>query len=104
MPKPHRFYTNSFTICKSVLIVNERNRRIISGEISLGRAICPITISVADHRGLREVLLSGRIMSMDQIRVSHMERMEALSLLRNSKASTLTMDQCYDILRKRQGR
>ena len=67
---------------------------IISAVIILGRAICPITISGVDHRGL-----SGRIMSMDQIRKAHAE-----GSLRSNKASTVTMDQCHDFLRKRQGR
>ena len=67
---------------------------IISRVIILGRAICPITISGVDHRGL-----SVRIMSMDQIRKGHTE-----GSLRSSKASTVIMDQCHDFLRKRQGR
>ena len=44
---------------------------------------------MADHRGSREVTLSGRIMSTDQFRITHVERMEALGLLKNSNAPTL---------------
>ena len=44
---------------------------------------------MADHRGSKKVSLSGRIMSMEQIQIAHIERMDTLGLLRKSIASAL---------------
>ena len=82
-------------------IVQERNKRISSGEISLGRPICPVSTTVVDQTGVHHKEVWGRVMPLDTIRQQHIQQMEKLKLLRNSDSMILQKEDCLSILKER---
>ena len=77
---------------------------IQSGEVDVGRVICPVSTQL--HRGTEMVERKayGRLISLKNIRLKHLQLMEERGLLRQTNSETLTTDECKDMLNKRNGK
>mgnify|MGYP001800236289 FL=1 len=85
-------------------VVEERDRRIASGEISIGRAICPLTVQRFKNGQIEEYEVFGRVIPMDVIRQTHLRQMAKLGILRKTDVNGMTAEECRSLLRKRGGK
>ena len=77
---------------------------IQSGEVDVGRVICPVSTQL--HRGTEMVERKayGRLISLKNIRLKHLQLMEERGLLRQTNTENLTTDECKDMLTNRNGK
>lgn len=77
---------------------------IEAGDINIGRAICPFSAVAFTSKGETSITIKGRVIPLDVIRTQHLQRMDELGLLRNSKTESLSYEECEALLRRRGGK
>lgn len=82
------------------LTVNDRNKKIESGELNIGRAICPNSYVVYKNGQDKLIETFGRKMDIITLRTQHLQLMHKKGLLRRTDCSTMTLRQCKEHLDK----
>ena len=80
----------------------DKQEKILSGEVDVGRPICPITRVIYRERPYQQTV-DGRVISLSEIRKRHLTQMQNMGLLRDSRAQQLTKQECHQILSSLKG-